>query len=159
VGPLIAFQQLGLVGIFLAEYSKSGPSPSSSAGVNDILRGVPRSSGGVFVYWGQSWRTRCSLVSRTTAAAGGHGLGRFPDGLPTVIKNHRRGVSGGAQSAQHFGGGDRRWELPSFVTITRHHHSQRLHTDCNGVVLGIARAAGANSHHLIFTALFSPFWP
>jgi phosphate transport system permease protein len=45
-----------------------------------------------------------------------------------------------------------------FVTITKVVIPAALTPICTGVVLAIARAAGETAP-LIFTALFSPFWP
>jgi len=75
--------------------------------------------------------------------------------LPTVIKTTEEGLKLVPQEMRwgSFGVGASR-----FVTITRVVLPAALTPIATGVVLAIARAAGETAP-LIFTALFSPFWP
>jgi len=75
--------------------------------------------------------------------------------LPTVIKTTYEGLLLVPQEMRMgaYGVGASR-----FVTITRIALPAAFTPIATGVVLGIARAAGETAP-LIFTALFSPFWP
>jgi len=139
-----------LVWHFLAEYSKTGLSPSSSPGY-DILAGCRRSCCASLCN-GPIVATRCSLSVYTAPQ------GQWPWAilmLPTVIKTHRRRVSGWlAQSAQHGAIG---WDASSLVTDHAHHPSQRLHNRLPPCGLGIARAAG--EQHLLISSPHCFFQP
>ncbi|APD48921.1 MULTISPECIES: phosphate ABC transporter permease PstA [unclassified Synechococcus] len=139
-------------GIFLAEYSKSGPFAQFIRLGNDILAGVPSIICGVFVY-GAIVATRVFFGQSYTAAAGGMALAILM--LPTVIKTTDEGLRlvPKALSMGAIGVG-----ASKFVTITRITLPSAFTPIATGVVLGIARAAGETAP-LIFTALFSPFWP
>jgi phosphate transport system permease protein len=75
--------------------------------------------------------------------------------LPTVIKTTDEGLKLVPQELRMgaIGVG-----ASKFVTITRITLPTAFTPIATGVVLGIARAAGETAP-LIFTALFSPFWP
>ena len=75
--------------------------------------------------------------------------------LPTVIKT--------TDEALKLVPNELRWGslglgASQFVTVTQVTLPASLTSIATGVVLGIARAAGETAP-LIFTALFSPFWP
>ncbi len=139
-------------GIFLAEYSSSGWFAQFIRVGNDILAGVPSIICGVFVY-SAIVATRVFFGQSYSAMAGGIALAVLM--LPTVIKTTDealklvpRELSWGA-----IGVG-----ASKFVTITRITLPSAFTPIATGVVLAIARAAGETAP-LIFTALFSPFWP
>ncbi|WP_094553944.1 phosphate ABC transporter permease PstA [Synechococcus sp. 1G10] len=139
-------------GIFLAEYSSSGWFAQFIRVGNDILAGVPSIICGVFVY-SAIVATRLFFGQSYSAMAGGIALAILM--LPTVIKTTDealklvpRELSWGA-----IGVG-----ASKFVTITRITLPSAFTPIATGVVLAIARAAGETAP-LIFTALFSPFWP
>jgi phosphate transport system permease protein len=139
-------------GIYLSEYSRAGWFAQLVRFSNDVLAGVPSIISGVFVYglvvasrvlWGQSY----------SAIAGGIALAVLM--LPTVIKTTDEGLRLVPQELRwgSYGVGASR-----FVTITRVVLPAAFTPIATGVVLAIARAAGETAP-LIFTALFSPFWP
>ena len=139
-------------GIFLAEYSKGGPFARFIRTGNDILAGVPSIICGVFVY-GAIVATRVLFGQSYTAAAGGIALSVLM--LPTVIKTTDEGLKlvPKALSMGAIGVG-----ASKFITITRITLPSAFTPIATGIVLAIARAAGETAP-LIFTALFSPFWP
>jgi phosphate transport system permease protein len=139
-------------GIFLSEYSSQGWFSHFVRFGTNVLAGVPSIICGVFVYglivstrvfWGQSY----------SAFAGGVALSVLM--LPTVIKTTDEALKLVPQELRWgaFGVG-----ASHFVTITRIVLPAALTPIATGVVLAIARAAGETAP-LIFTALFSPFWP
>jgi len=139
-------------GIFLAEYSKGGWFANLIRVGNDILAGVPSIICGVFVY-GAIVATRVFFGQSYTAAAGGIALAVLM--LPTVIKTTDEGLRlvPKALSMGAIGVG-----ASKFVTIIRITLPSAFTPIATGIVLAIARAAGETAP-LIFTALFSPFWP
>jgi phosphate transport system permease protein len=116
-------------GIFLAEYSSSGPFAQFVRFGTNVLAGVPSIICGVFIY-GLIVSTRVFFDQSYSAMAGGIALAVLM--LPTVIKT--------TDEALKLVPNELRWGAAT------------------GVVLAIARAAGETAP-LIFTALFSPFWP
>jgi phosphate transport system permease protein len=106
----------------------------------------------VFVY-GAVVATRFFFDQSYSAMAGGIALAVLM--LPTVIKTTNEGLKLVPQEMRWgaYGVGASR-----FVTITRIVLPAAMTPIATGVVLGIARAAGETAP-LIFTALFSPFWP
>jgi phosphate transport system permease protein len=126
-------------GIYLNEYSQRGWFSQFVTFGNDVLAGVPSIIAGVFVY-GIVVATRIFFNQSYSAVAGGIALAVLM--LPTVIKTTFEGLKLVPQELRWgaYGVG-----ASKFVTIT-------------GIVLAIARAAGETAP-LIFTALFSPFWP
>jgi phosphate transport system permease protein len=139
-------------GIYLAEYSRKGWFAQFVRFGNDVLAGVPSIISGVFVY-GAIVATRVFFNQSYSAAAGGIALAVLM--LPTVIKTTDEGlrlVSNDLRLGAYGVGASR------FVTITRITLPAAFTPIATGMVLAIARAAGETAP-LIFTALFSPFWP
>ena len=139
-------------GIYLAEYSTGrGFSQFIRFGTN-VLAGVPSIIAGVFVY-GTIVSTRILFGHTFSAIAGGTALSVLM--LPTVVKTTDEGlklVSNDLRRAALGVGASR------FVTVTQVTLPKAFTPIATGVVLSIARAAGETAP-LIFTALFSPFWP
>lgn len=139
-------------GIYLAEYSKSGAFASFVRFGTNVLSGVPSIICGVFVY-GLIVATRIFFDQSYSAMAGGIALSVLM--LPTIIKTTDEGLKLVPQEL--------RWGAigvgaSKFVTITRITLPTAFKPIATGIVLSIARAAGETAP-LIFTALFSPFWP
>ena len=139
-------------GIYLAEYSSQGWFSRYVRFGNDVLAGVPSIISGVFVY-GLIVATRFFFGQSYSALAGGMALAVLM--LPTVIKTTDEGLKLVPQEMRWgaYGVGASR-----FVTISRIVLPAAFTPIATGVVLAIARAAGETAP-LIFTALFSPFWP
>jgi len=139
-------------GIYLSEYSNNNGFAQFIRFGNDVLSGVPSIICGVFVY-GTIVATRVFFDQSYSAAAGGIALAVLM--LPTVIKTTDEGLKLVAQELRWgaYGVG-----ASKFVTIIRITLPAAFTPIATGVVLGIARAAGETAP-LIFTALFSPFWP
>jgi len=139
-------------GIYLAEYSRSGWFAQFVRFGTNVLAGVPSIICGVFIY-GLIVSTRVFFGQSYSAMAGGIALAVLM--LPTVIKTTDEALKLVPQELRWgaIGIGASR-----FVTITRITLPAAFTPIATGVVLGIARAAGETAP-LIFTALFSPFWP
>lgn len=139
-------------GIYLNEYSSRGWFSKFVSFGNDILAGVPSIIIGVFVY-GTIVATRLFFNQSYSAAAGGIALAVLM--LPTVIKTTDEGLKLVPQEMRWgaYGVG-----ASKFVTVMRITLPAAFTPIATGAVLGIARAAGETAP-LIFTALFSPFWP
>ena len=138
--------------IYLAEFSRSGSFASFVRFGTNVLSGVPSIICGVFVY-GLIVSTRLLFGQSYSALAGGIALAVLM--LPTVIKT--------TDEALKLVPNELRWGslglgASQFVTVTQVTLPASLTSIATGVVLGIARAAGETAP-LIFTALFSPFWP
>ena len=139
-------------GIYLAEVAKTGWfAQSIRFGVN-VLAGVPSIICGLFIYalvvstrvlWGESF----------SAMAGSLALAVLM--LPTIVKTTDEGLK---LVSQELRMGSLGIGASRFITITRVVLPAAISPIATGVVLGIARAAGETAP-LIFTALFSPFWP
>lgn len=139
-------------GVFLAEYSRKGWFSQFVRFGNDVLAGVPSIICGVFVY-GAIVATRFFFGQSYSALAGAIALAVLM--LPTVIKTTDEGlrlVSNDLRLGSYGVGASR------FVTITQITLPSAFTPIATGTVLAIARAAGETAP-LIFTALFSPFWP
>lgn len=139
-------------GVFLAEYSRQGWFSRFVRFGNDVLAGVPSIISGVFVY-GAIVATRIFFGQSYSALAGAIALSVLM--LPTVIKTTDEGlrlVPNDLRLGSYGVGASR------FVTITRITLPSAFTPIATGSVLAIARAAGETAP-LIFTALFSPFWP
>lgn len=139
-------------GIYLAEYSRSGPLARFVRFGTNVLAGVPSIICGVFVY-GLIVSTRLFFDQSYSALAGGIALAVLM--LPTVIKT--------TDEALRLVPDELRWGAigigaSSFVTIVRVTLPAAFSPIATGVVLAIARSAGETAP-LVFTALFSPFWP
>jgi phosphate transport system permease protein len=139
-------------GIYLAEYSQGGSFAQFIRTGNDILAGVPSIICGVFVY-GAIVATRVFFGQSYTALAGGIALAVLM--LPTVIKTTDEGLK---LVPKELSWGAIGVGASKFVTIIRITLPSAFTPIATGVVLAIARAAGETAP-LIFTALFSPFWP
>ena len=139
-------------GVFLAEYSSGGWFAQFIRVGNDILAGVPSIIAGIFVY-GAIVATRVFFGQSYTAAAGGLALAVLM--LPTVIKTTDEGLK---LVQRELTWGAIGVGASKFVTVTRITLPSAFTPIATGVVLAIARAAGETAP-LIFTALFSPFWP
>jgi phosphate transport system permease protein len=139
-------------GIFLAEYSSKGWFSGFVRFGNDVLAGVPSIISGVFVY-GAIVATRIFFGQSYSALAGAIALSVLM--LPTLIKTTDEGLRMVPNDLRlgSYGVGASR-----FVTITRITLPSAFTPIATGSVLAIARAAGETAP-LIFTALFSPFWP
>jgi phosphate transport system permease protein len=139
-------------GVYLSEYSQKGWFAQFVRFGNDVLAGVPSIISGVFVY-GLIVATRVFFDQSYSAMAGGIALSVLM--LPTVIKTTDEGLKLVPQELRWgaYGVGASR-----FITITRITLPAAFTPIATGVVLAIARAAGETAP-LIFTALFSPFWP
>ena len=139
-------------GIYLNEYSQRGWFAQFVSFGNDVLAGVPSIICGVFVY-GVVVATRVFFGQSYSAMAGGIALATLM--LPTVIKTTDEGLKLVPQELRWgaYGVG-----ASKFVTVMQITLPSAFTPIATGVVLGIARAAGETAP-LIFTALFSPFWP
>ncbi len=139
-------------GVYLSEYAQDGWFSKFVRFGNDVLAGVPSIICGVFIY-SLIVTTRIFFDQSFSAMAGGIALSVLM--LPTVIKTTYEGLLLVPQEMRMgaYGVGASR-----FVTITRITLPAAFTPIATGVVLGIARAAGETAP-LIFTALFSPFWP
>jgi phosphate transport system permease protein len=139
-------------GIYLAEFSTGrGFSQFIRFGTH-VLAGVPSIIAGVFIY-GVIVSTRILFGHTFSAIAGGAALSVLM--LPTVVKTTDEGlklVSNDLRRAALGVGASR------FVTVSQITLPKAFTPIATGVVLSIARAAGETAP-LIFTALFSPFWP
>jgi phosphate transport system permease protein len=139
-------------GVFLAEFSRKGWFSQFVRFGNDVLAGVPSIISGVFVY-GAIVATRIFFGQSYSAMAGAIALAVLM--LPTVIKTTDEGlrlVPNDLRLGSYGVGASR------FVTITQITLPAAFTPIATGTVLAIARAAGETAP-LIFTALFSPFWP
>ncbi len=139
-------------GVYLSEYAQDGWFSKFVRFGNDVLAGVPSIICGVFIY-SLIVTTRIFFDQSFSAMAGGIALSVLM--LPTVIKTTYEGLLLVPQEMRMgaYGVGASR-----FVTITQITLPAAFTPIATGVVLGIARAAGETAP-LIFTALFSPFWP
>jgi phosphate transport system permease protein len=139
-------------GIYLSEYAGRGWFGQFVSFSNDVLAGVPSIISGVFIY-GVIVASRIFFGQSYSAMAGAIALSVLM--LPTVIKTTNEGLKLVPNDLRlgAYGVGASR-----FVTITRVVIPAALTPISTGVVLAIARAAGETAP-LIFTALFSPFWP
>jgi phosphate transport system permease protein len=152
IASLIAIPVGVGAGIYLAEYSQGGAFSRFVRFGTKVLSGVPSIICGVFIY-GLIVSTRVFFDQSYSAMAGGIALSVLM--VPTVIKTTDEGLK--------LVPDELRWGALAvgasrFVTVTRVTVPSALSPIATGVVLGIARAAGETAP-LIFTALFSPFWP
>ncbi|MCP9774504.1 phosphate ABC transporter permease PstA [Cyanobium sp. WAJ14-Wanaka] len=139
-------------GIFLSEYSRGGWFANFIRFGNDVLAGVPSIIAGVFIY-GLVVVTKLFFDQSFSAMAGGIALSVLM--LPTIIKTTDEGLRLVPQELRWgaYGVG-----ASKFVTITRITLPAAFTPIATGVVLAVARAAGETAP-LIFTTLFSPYWP
>jgi len=139
-------------GVYLAEFAAAGWFTRFVRFGTNVLAGVPSIICGVFIY-GLIVSTRLFFNQSYSALAGGIALAVLM--LPTVIKTTDEALKLVPQEL--------RWAAmgvgaSKFVTISRVTLPAAFSSIATGVVLAIARAAGETAP-LIFTALFSPFWP
>ena len=139
-------------GVYLAEMAAGGGFVRFVRFGTNVLSGVPSIICGVFVY-GLIVSTRVFFDQSYSAMAGGIALAVLM--LPTVIKT--------TEEALKLVPDELRWAAQGIgasraVTILRVTLPAAVAPIATGAVLGIARAAGETAP-LIFTALFSPFWP
>jgi len=139
-------------GIYLSEYNRTGRFAQVVRFANDVLAGVPSIISGVFVY-GLIVATRIFFGQSYSAMAGGIALSVLM--LPTVIKTTEEGLKLVPQELRWgaYGVG-----ASQVVTILRVVLPAAFTPIATGIVLAVARAAGETAP-LIFTALFSAFWP
>jgi len=139
-------------GIFLAEYSRGGAFAQFIRFGTNVMSGVPSIIAGVFVYI-TIVKTKIVFGNSYSAIAGGVALSILM--LPTVIKTTDEGLKLVPDDLRRAALGV---GASKFVTILRITLPSAFTPIATGVVLSIARAAGETAP-LIFTALFSPFWP
>lgn len=152
IAALIAIPVGVAGGIYLSEYAGKSWFGQLVSFANDVLAGVPSIISGVFVY-GLIVASRIFFGQSYSAMAGGIALSVLM--LPTVIKTTNEGLKLVPNELRlgAYGVGASR-----YVTITQVVLPAALTPISTGVVLAIARAAGETAP-LIFTALFSAFWP
>lgn len=143
-------------GIYLAEFSQGGGFAQALKkfvrfGTN-VLSGVPSIICGVFIY-ALIVKTKVLFGASYSGLAGGMALAILM--LPTIIKTTDEGLK--------LVPDELRWGAigvgaSKFTTVIKVTLPAALTPIATGVVLGIARAAGETAP-LIFTALFSSYWP
>jgi phosphate transport system permease protein len=139
-------------GVYLAEFASAGWFARCVRFGTNVLAGVPSIICGVFVY-GLIVSTRVFFGQSYSAMAGGIALAVLM--LPTVIKTTDEALK---LVPQELRWGAMGIGASRFTTISRVTLPAAFSSIATGVVLAIARAAGETAP-LIFTALFSPFWP
>lgn len=138
-----------MAAVYLSEFSHGSPVARWVRFFTNVLSGVPSIISGVFVY---------ALLVRTgitgySAVAGGAALAILM--LPTIIRT--------ADGALQMIPEDIRWAAAGVgasqsQTVLQIVLPAAIPSILTGIILAIARAAGETAP-LIFTALFSPFWP
>ena len=139
-------------GVYLAVFAAAGWFSRFVRFGTNVLAGVPSIICGVFVY-GLIVSTRVFFGQSYSAMAGGIALAVLM--LPTVIKTTDEALK---LVPQELRWGAMGIGASRFITISRVTLPAAFSSIATGVVLAIARAAGETAP-LIFTALFSPFWP
>ena len=139
-------------GIYLAEYSTGGIFSNFIRFGTNVLAGVPSIIAGVFIY-GTIITTKLILGSRFSAIAGGMALSILM--LPTIIKTTDEGLK---LVSDELRKGALGVGASKFITITRITLPTAFRPVATGVILAVARAAGETAP-LIFTSLFSFYWP
>ncbi len=139
-------------GIYLAEYSKSGSFANFIRFGTNVLAGIPSIIAGVFIY-GIIVSTKIILGSNFSAVAGGLALAILM--LPTIIKTTDEGLKLVSDDLRK---GSLGIGASKFITITRITLPSAVRPISTGIILAVARAAGETAP-LIFTALFSFYWP
>lgn len=138
-----------MAAVYLSEFSGNSRLANSVRFATNVLAGVPSIIAGVFVY-GLLVRTGWTGYS---AVAGGVALSVLM--LPTIIRTTDEALKIVPQDIRwaSTGIGASRYQTVLQVVLPA-----AVPAILTGVTLAIARAAGETAP-LIFTALFSPFWP
>jgi phosphate transport system permease protein len=139
-------------GVYLAEYSGGGAFSVFVRHGTNVLAGVPSIICGVFVY-GLIVSTRILFGESYSATAGGMALAVLM--IPTVIKTTDEALK---LVPDELRLGALAVGASKFVMIARVTLPAAFTPITTGAVLAIARAAGETAP-LIFTALFSAYWP
>ena len=149
VATLISVPFGVMAAVYLAEFSRKSKLASNVRFATNVLSGVPSIISGVFIY---------ALLVRTgltgyAAFAGGVALAVLM--LPTIIRTTDEALKIVPQEVRWaaVGIGASRYQTVLKVVLPA-----AVPSILTGVTLAIARAAGETAP-LIFTALFSPFWP
>lgn len=138
-----------MAAIYLAEFSDDGKVAETVRFFTNVLSGVPSIISGVFVY---ALLVRSGLTGYS-AVAGGVALSVLM--LPTIIRTTDEALNIIPQEIRwaSIGVGSSRYQTVLQIVLPA-----AIPSILTGVTLAIARAAGETAP-LIFTALFSPFWP
>lgn len=138
-----------MAAVYLSEFSEDGQVARWVRFFTNVLSGVPSIISGVFVY---------ALLVRTgltgySAVAGGVALAVLM--LPTIIRTTDEALNIIPQEIRwaSIGVGSSRYQTVLQIVLPA-----AIPSILTGVTLAIARAAGETAP-LIFTALFSSFWP
>ncbi|NER79842.1 MAG: phosphate ABC transporter permease PstA [Leptolyngbya sp. SIO1D8] len=149
IATLIAVPFGVMAAVYLSEFSEGGQVARWVRFFTNVLSGVPSIISGVFVY---------ALLVRTgftgySAVAGGVALAVLM--LPTIIRTTDEALQIIPQEIRwaSIGVGSSRYQTVLQIVLPA-----AIPSILTGVTLAIARAAGETAP-LIFTALFSPFWP
>tara|TARA_Y100001968_G_scaffold254319_1_gene240180 strand:- start:1173 stop:2066 length:894 start_codon:yes stop_codon:yes gene_type:complete len=139
-------------GIYLAEFSRNGKFSRFIRFGTNVLSGVPSIIAGVFIY-GTIVSTRLIFGAAYSAIAGGLSLSILM--LPLVIKTTDEGLKLVSDDLRKgaLGVG-----ASMFTTVSRITLPSAISPISTGILLAIARAAGETAP-LIFTGLFSYYWP
>lgn len=136
-----------LAAVYLSEFSK-GKTAYWIRFATNVLSGVPSIIAGIFAYG-----LIVAVTGKFSAVAGGVALAVLM--LPTIVRT--------TDEALQIVPPDIRWAsvgvgASNYQTVLKVVIPAALPAIITGVTLAIARAAGETAP-LIFTALFSPFWP
>ena len=149
IATLIALPFGVLTAVYLSEFSEGSQLARWVRFFTNVLSGVPSIISGVFVY---------ALLVRTgatgySAVAGGVALAVLM--LPTIIRTTDEALQIIPKEIRwaSIGVGSSRYQTVLQIVLPA-----AVPSILTGVTLAIARAAGETAP-LIFTALFSPFWP
>lgn len=149
IATLIAVPFGIMAAIYLAEFSEGSKLAQNVRFATNVLSGVPSIIAGVFIY---------ALLVRTnvtgySAVAGGVALAVLM--LPTIIRTTDEALKIVPQEIRWASVGVGASDYQTVLTVVL---PAALPAIITGVTLAIARAAGETAP-LIFTALFSQFWP
>jgi phosphate transport system permease protein len=138
-----------MAAVYLSEFSEDGKIAQWVRFFTNVLSGVPSIISGVFVY---ALLVRSGLTGYS-AVAGGVALAVLM--LPTIIRTTDEALNIIPQEIRWaaIGVGSSRYQTVLQIVLPA-----AVPSILTGVTLAIARAAGETAP-LIFTALFSPFWP
>lgn len=138
-----------MAAVYLSEFSADGQVARWVRFFTNVLSGVPSIISGVFVY---ALLVRSGLTGYS-AVAGGVALAVLM--LPTIIRTTDEALNIIPQEIRWaaIGVGASRYQMVLQIVLPA-----AVPSILTGVTLAIARAAGETAP-LIFTALFSPFWP